>query len=209
MNKNRKYRPFDKNDPSQIWVGSIPRAFLRRPGVIRSNHPSHSVAGVGPLAETCLKDHRENDPPTGQTSPFARLVEFKAKILCFGCGLEASTFLHFLETEANAPYLKSALCAIKEANGNIRQVLIPRHLPGHRDFYRDSNGDSKFYRRAAAAGLQIRETRLGPGKLYLINAGELYDTGMKLLADEPGILLCDDPECLFCRQSRNRKITPL
>ncbi len=203
LNKNRAYRPFDKNDSSQIWVGSVPRAFLLRPGVIRTSHASHSVAGFGPQAEPCLKDHRENDPPAGPTSPFAKLMSNQAKILYFGCGLGASTFLHFLETEAKVPYLKSSVCRVKDENGQLRTVYVPQNLPGDRDFYRDSAGNSKFFSRAAEAGLQISEVHLGSGELRLIDAGELYNTGMKLLAAEPDILLCDSNECMFCRKYRS------
>ncbi|MDD5729427.1 MAG: AAC(3) family N-acetyltransferase, partial [Victivallales bacterium] len=205
LNKNRHYRPFAENDPSQIWVGSIPRTFLQRKGVIRSGHPSHSVAGFGPLAEACLKDHQENDPPTGKTSPFAKLVEFKGKILYFGCGLDSSTFLHFLETEANLPYLRNALCAIKAETGNIQTVLIPQHLPGHRDFYRNDAENCKFFRKVVANGLEIKESTLGLNKIQLINAESFCELGSKAIKAEPDILLCDNPECPFCSGYRRIK----
>src|SRR5512146_608863 len=36
-------------------VGLIPETFRRRAGTRRSVHPTHSVCGVGPLAETLLE----------------------------------------------------------------------------------------------------------------------------------------------------------
>ncbi|MDD5729169.1 MAG: AAC(3) family N-acetyltransferase, partial [Victivallales bacterium] len=203
LNKDRRYRPFDKNNSSRVNVGAIPRAFLSRKGVIRSVHPSHSVAGIGPLAQACIRDHRENDPPTGKTSPFAKLVEFKAKILAFGCGLGSCTFLHFLETEANAVYLKDSVCRVREENGDTRMVYVPKNLPGDRDFYHEPAENSKFFRAAVANKLNINEIGLGLGKLRLISAVELYDIGMKLLTDDPDILLCDKSECSFCSKYRS------
>ncbi len=202
LNKNRRYRPFDPADASQAWVGSIPRAFLRMPGVIRSQHPSHSVAGIGPLAEACLGVHREDDPPTGETSPFARLVQSKGKIVYFGCSLASSTFLHYLETVADLPYLKGSVCRVKNKDGSLRTVYVPKNLPGDRDFYRDVDGSSKFFKKALVSGLKIEQSTLGCGKIRLIEAGNLFTIGMQLLSQDPNILLCDNEECLFCRKHK-------
>lgn len=202
VNKNRRYRPYDKNDPSQIWVGKISQAFVKRPGVFRSAHITHSFAGAGPLAEECLKGHQENDPPACRRSPLGKLLEFKGKIIYFGSGLGSTTFLHFLEDEIALPYLKKALCVVKDGNGKKRMELIPNHLPGHRDFYASKTGDDKFFSKAFAKGLEITKTPLGLGWICALEAAQLYELGMKLLRDDPNILLCDNPECLFCSQNR-------
>lgn len=202
VNKNRQMRPFDKNNPSQIWVGKIPQSFVQRNGVIRSNHPSHSVAGTGPLAEKCLNEHKENDSPTGKNSPFAKLLELNGKILYFGNGLNASTFLHFLEDYLDLPYLKGSTCRVKDASGEIRTVYVPKNLPGDRDFYHESAENCKFFKRAVAEGLTINEASLGLSKLRLIDVKDFFEIGIKLLKAEPDILLCDKPECLFCVKSK-------
>ena len=200
LNKSRRYRPFDPEDASQVRVGSIPRTFLQMPGVTRSMHPSHSVAGIGPLAAACLEAQQENDPPTGETSSFAKLVEYKGKLVYFGCGLAPSTFLHYLETVADLPYLKDSVCRVKNKDGSLRTVYVPKNLPGDRDFYRDADGNSKFFKKALVSGLKMEETMLGCGKIRLIEAENFYTTGMKLLSQDPNILLCDNEECLFCRK---------
>jgi aminoglycoside N3'-acetyltransferase len=200
LNKGRRYRPFDPEDPSQVRVGSIPRTFLQMPGVIRSRHPSHPVAGIGSLAAACLEAQQENDPPTGETSSFAKLVEYKGRLVYFGCGLAPSTFLHYLETVADLPYLKDSVCRVKNKDGSLRTVYIPKNLPGDRDFYRDVDGNSKFFKKALASGLKMNESTLGCGKIRLLEAENFYAVGMKLLSQDPNILLCDNEECLFCRK---------
>ena len=80
-------------------------------------------------------------------------------------------------------------------------MVVPGHLPGHRDFYRKDAENSKFYTAAVKAGLEISEVSLGYGKLRMIDLRQLYDIGMELLKKDPRILLCDDPECLFCRNA--------
>ena len=202
INKSQKYRPFDKNDPSQVTVGKIPQAFLKRKGVLRSAHPSHSVAGIGPLAEKCLSGHKETDSPTGQSSPFAKLLEFKGKILYFGSGLAPTTYLHFLEDEMNLPYLANTVCRIKDPDGKVRSVMVPKHLPGHRDFYSSNWENAKFFKKAKSQGLNIKETSLGIGKLHVVEVKDLHETGVRIIKEDPNIFLCDNKECIFCSKSK-------
>jgi len=202
INRNQKYRPFDRNDPSRVTVGKIPQVFLKRKGICRSEHPSHSVAGIGPLAEKCICGHKETDSPTGKSSPFAKLLELNGKILYFGSGLAPTTFLHFLEDEMNLSYLGNAVCKIKAPNGKSRSVMIPKHLPGHRDFY-DSNAENcKFFKNAKALGLKINETSLSLGKLQAVDVKSLHEIGVRIIKKDPNIFLCDSKECIFC--SRNK-----
>ena len=200
---NRKaYRPYDASDPQQIWTGRIPRILLGRKGVSRSAHPTHSVAGLGPLAFKCLSEHKENDPPACRNSPFGKLMENNGKILYFGTGLAPSTFLHFIEDEMNLKYLASAVCRIKAADGKARTVLVPKHLPGHRDFYVSKAENSKFFRKVISEGLEIREASLGLGKLQVIDAGQLYALGVKAVREDDSIFLCDSPDCGFCFENK-------
>ena len=203
---NRRYRPFDIRSP-HVWVGTIPSVFLQRPGVQRSIHPTHSVAGTGPLAEACLREHREDDPPTGRRSPFGKLLDHKGKMIWFGSGLACTAFFHFLEDEMNLPYLRSALCRVKRDDGRIESVWMPKHLPGHREFYRNPGEETNMYRRLIQNGLVIRKTTLGYGAIQAIHAGSMYALGIKALRDDPHILLCENPECLFCRKHRSMTLT--
>lgn len=202
LNKSQKYRPFDKNAPSQVTVGKIPQFFMKRKGVQRSAHPSHSVAGIGPLADKCLSGHRETDSPTGENSPFAKLLEFKGKILYFGSGLAPTTYLHFLEDVMNLPYLANTVCRIKDPDGKVRSVMVPKHLPGDRDFYASNWEKSKFFKKAKAQGLKIKESTLGIGKLHVVEVKALHEVGVGIIKKDPNVFLCDREECVFC--SRNK-----
>jgi aminoglycoside 3-N-acetyltransferase len=205
--KGQAFRPYDPDDHSQIWTGSIPKAFVKRPGVIRSAHPSHSVAAIGPLAAQCLLGHLETDAPTSRSSPFGKLLDHAGKILYLGCGLAPSTFLHLIEDEANLAYLGNALCAVKCANGDTRTVLVPKHLPGHRDFYTSDALGCKFFKAAIAAGLPISQVPLGMANIQMIDAKAFYDVGMKVTQKDPNIFLCNSPKCLFCAKF-TMKLTP-
>lgn len=91
------------NTPS--CVGALPEYFRTRPGTIRSVHPTHSVCGVGPKAESLLKEHHLDTTPCGEHSPFRRLRNVKGQILFLGCGLRPNTSMHAIEELVQPPYL--------------------------------------------------------------------------------------------------------
>ncbi len=199
VNRGWNYRPFDPSDPYQIWVGSVPQTLLLNyPDVCRSAHITHSWGGFGPLAEECLKHHGAYDPPASKNSPLGEALEHGGKVLHFGSGVNSTTFLHYFEDHFDLPFLDSVLCTVKGRGGRPEKVLIPKHLPGDRDFYHGDGEKSKFFRRAFAAGLTVRKETLGLGQLQLMELSELFDIGSGLVREDPRIFLCDDPECLFC-----------
>lgn len=73
--------------------GALPDAFWRRPGVLRSDHPTHAVAAYGPKAETFCRDHVALGLWTAQ-SPIARLVAEGGHVLSLGVTHTSSTAYH-------------------------------------------------------------------------------------------------------------------
>lgn len=92
-----------QNTPS--CVGALPEAFRLRPGTLRSIHPTHSVCGLGPLAQDLLDEHIRDTTPVGPHSPFARLPQVSGQILFLGCGLRPNTSMHGIEELVEPPYL--------------------------------------------------------------------------------------------------------
>lgn len=197
--RNRRFRPYHP-EKSPVWTGRAPQALARREGARRSVHPTHSVAALGPLAEQCVGEHRESDPPTCRRSPFGKLVDLGGKMMWFGVGLASTTFFHFLEDELDMPYLASGHCRVEDGPGAVRTVIVPKHVPGHRDFYRNPGEETKMYQRLLKDGLVIRKVTLGFGEIKVIEARQMYDLGVEALKDDPRLLLCDNDECLFCRK---------
>lgn len=201
-NRGWRYRPFDPADADAVWTGTVGKTVLRKfPDAARSAHITHSWAGFGSRAHACLDAHGPCDPPAGETSPLAKALEQKGKILYFGAGLESTTFIHFLEDASRMPFLSTAICCVKTPDGGTEAVAVPRHLPGCREFYNNAM-ECKFFKRAFARGLELKRVKFGMGELMLLDIGQLYDIGMAVIKDDPKVLLCDDPNCLFCRRYR-------
>ena len=109
-------------------VGAIPEYFRTRPGTHRSIHPTHSVCGVGPLAESILREHHLDDTPCGKRSPYRRLKDLGGQILFLGCGLRPNTSMHAVEELVQPPYLFGSVVAFRailpdgrELTGNCRR----------------------------------------------------------------------------------------
>lgn len=202
VNHGWRYRPFDPKDADAVWTGNVGKTLLRKfPDALRSRHITHSWGGFGKLAEACLSAHGPCEPPANENSPLAKALEFGGKILFFGAGLESTTFIHYLEDVTRMPFLATAICNIKHADGSLEAVAVERHLPGDREFYRDAM-NCKFFKRAFARGLELKSIPFGMDKLMLLDIRQLYDTGLAVIREDPKVLLCDRPECPFCSSYR-------
>jgi aminoglycoside N3'-acetyltransferase len=81
--------------PSQ--TGMLTEVFRRSPGVLRSIHPTHSVAVWGRDARWWIEDHHRAGTPCGRGTPFFRLLEHGGKIAFLGVGFSVLTFYHCVE----------------------------------------------------------------------------------------------------------------
>src|SRR5262245_44061139 len=91
-----------RRTPSQ--VGLLTELFRRSAGVLRSVHPTHSVAVSGPRAAYFIQQHHLAKPPCGRGTPYSRLFHKKGKILFMGTDIGVMTFYHFIEEEIE-PFL--------------------------------------------------------------------------------------------------------
>jgi len=85
-------------------MGAVPETFRNYPDAIRSRHPVHSFAALGPDAEFVVSDH-SYDSSLGEGSPLARLYDREARVLLLGVGHERNTSLHLAEyrTDVDIP----------------------------------------------------------------------------------------------------------
>ena len=86
-------------------VGIIAETFRTRHGTIRSVHPTHSVCGVGPMAQQMLSSHRLDTTPCGPRSPYRALRDHDGQVVFLGCGLRPNTSVHGIEELVEPPYL--------------------------------------------------------------------------------------------------------
>lgn len=89
-------KPMDaRRSPSAM--GLLTEVFRRGKGVVRSLSPTHPLLAWGGDAAAFVAGHELTDRPFGPDSPFARMLERNALILCVDTGFPSITFTHFVE----------------------------------------------------------------------------------------------------------------
>lgn len=78
-------------------TGLISEVFRRSPDVLRSVHPTHSVAVWGADKEWWIGEHHLSETPCGRGTPFFRLLEKQSKIVLAGADITTLTFFHCAE----------------------------------------------------------------------------------------------------------------
>lgn len=122
--RDREFYPFHPK-LSPIMTGEVAEIFRNKMGVIQGKHVSHSFAGTGALAQNILSSHREDAPPFGKESPFARIAELGGKFIYLGSDISDSAFLTFASYLAARPTKpKTALCMAQDDEGSRRLVLV-------------------------------------------------------------------------------------
>jgi aminoglycoside 3-N-acetyltransferase len=180
-----------QRDQTRSLTGIITETFRQMPGVIRSNHPTHSVGGVGSMAEEILAGH-ENINAFGEESPIWRLWKNNAWVLLIGVDHTANSTIHIAEEFLRLPYLNRTRSTTVIDEHGERNITL-RRPPC-------SNGFNVVDAPLRARG-QIRESRLGNARVLLMRSQDLVAVALELLRDDPAALLCCGG-CEFCDESR-------
>lgn len=120
------------------WTGRIPETFRQRPDAIRSLHPTHSVAAIGPDAEALIADHLDSLTPCDHSSPYGKLTaDERGCILLIGVDHQSNTTMHHVEEIVGAAYHMQAGFArariLTDGQEIVRHILLhaygtPRHF---------------------------------------------------------------------------------
>jgi aminoglycoside 3-N-acetyltransferase len=186
----------DPYDPAVApsYDGIITEFFHKLPGAVRSLHPTHPIAGIGPDAASVLRDH-DKAHAFGIGSPCWKLWEHDGWVLLLGVNHNANSVAHVAEELLAMPYLDRKRSArVVQPDGTIREVVIRR--PGCSDAW-DAVLDPPL--RAMGA---IREGRVGNARLMLMRARAVVEATCGLLQRDPTALLCTACGCDACEIAR-------
>jgi aminoglycoside 3-N-acetyltransferase len=160
-------------------MGLITEVFRRSPGVVRSIHPTHSVAAWGSRADAIIAGHERAETPCGRLTPYGRLLEYDGKILLIGVSPSTMTFCYFVAEELaprlSVPVLTPETYAMrwKDEDGTVR-------ISNVRLFSRDLDHDlSPLVGELKRRG-QWRDQRVGRLRLVLLRARDVYEAAAAL-----------------------------
>lgn len=154
---------FDPRETRSL-VGSLTDHFWRMDGVLRSLHPTHSIAALGPMAPNLTADHETCDTPCGKGTPYEKMITADFAVLMLGANLNSYTFFHTAEHAAGVPYLYfPEPYDLRVLDGSNREVAIKM-----------LRQDMTVRRRFAAMDHELgsadllRRARLGAGEILCI-----------------------------------------
>jgi aminoglycoside 3-N-acetyltransferase len=182
--RERRFETWDiESSPSD--VGRITEVFRLSPGVIRSDHATHSVAAKGPEALSITQGHRcaQGRPgPWGAAAfgigcPYDRLYELQAKILLIGVDFRYNTLVHYIEHLVVEEILKNTPASLREEaisdlRGWNREGAWPFFDRGKLQQALDENG-------------AIRRGVCGNARLILCGAKHAVDQALTWMKSDP------------------------
>jgi aminoglycoside 3-N-acetyltransferase len=192
----------DENTPPT--VGALSKMVLELEGALRSSHPTHSFAAIGPQAPYLLEGHGQD---SGCHEPVRRVVELDGKMLLVGCLRESPGFstVHLVQFDLGL------------SQRHYSKLLTHARLPGDDGrYYRllespgCSVGFDKLYRDYANDG-NLVAGYVGSARSLCVGAARAYATEHAILSKTPRYCLCDNPACLSCRILRgyNKRAVPI
>lgn len=158
-------------------VGALTELFRRRPGVVRSWHPTHSVAAFGKDAAAFVAGHENFETPCARYSPWGRLWDRKAKILFVGVDITCNTTLHGAEEWVGVPgriFPYRILLRVKTPDGRVLGVPSRLHADSASQYYGKLEGI--FLERGI-----MRRGRLGDASCALLEADPMIRLVIGLL----------------------------
>jgi len=181
--------PIFDSQVTQSLVGAITDFFWRQPGVVRSLHPSHSLACQGPGNDKLCLEHELRETPCGSGTPYERMVQTNASVLMFGATLDSYTLFHTAEDAARVPYLylsEHMTLKTRRADGRVVEVRSRRQNMGISRRFRETVDWLE------QEGLLLRR-KLGKGELLFIpRADRLHDQLMNQLRNDPLFLVASE-----------------
>lgn len=166
-------------------VGIIPNIFMHRPGVVRSLHPTHSIAAYGVGAADYIKDDETFHTPCDPKGCFGRLRDIHAKILLVGVTHARNTYIHSIEESMDVKERlteKPVTFYVKLPDGTLKETAFHRHynrLEPHISARFDMLMD--YYYETGAA----KQVRFGDAPCILCDAGALFDATCRVLEKTP------------------------
>ncbi|MBP3655860.1 MAG: AAC(3) family N-acetyltransferase [Clostridia bacterium] len=173
-------------------VGILPNLFMKRPGVVRSLHPTHSVAAYGEGAAAYIAGEENVLTPCAPEGCWGRLYTTGAKVLLIGVTHARNTFIHAVEEYLDVPERLAdtpSYFTVVMPDGTHKQSIQYRHYNAKEPhvsehFVKLTEG---YYETGAAVRGQ-----LGDAACILCDCRELYRVTERVLAHEINCFLDRD-----------------
>lgn len=186
-------QPLFDVDETPSNVGVLGEVFRKRPGVLRSWHPTHSLAVAGADAAAFIKDEHLSNTPTTRTGTHGKLYDRDAYIALLGAPLTKNTIIHGAEEWADIPNRFTATpwpTKIRGRDPQGNQVLIEAPMFAHWSALGRSISENYDILEAPLLREGIAwQRKFGDAVVFLAKVRPMVDYTMSLLAHEPDLFL--------------------
>lgn len=173
-----------------VCVGIVPELFRKRPGVLRSLHPTHSLSAYGADAAAFVSGEEHAGSPCPEGFAYHKLWQRKAQILLIGVNFTRNTYIHGLEEWEGVPGTLTPdplpMYVINEAG---QRLATPqrRHCAelGSETFW-------KLEEPARRHGF-LKKGKLGAADCTLVDAVGLREVAARVFAIDPDVLKTQQP----------------
>jgi len=170
-------------------VGILTELFRKRHGVLRSLHPTHSVAAFGRDAAEFVAGEQKIQTPCGKGGAYYKLWEHDAQILLIGVNFMRNTFIHGIEEwdgviAPTSPDLTDLY--VIDYDGN--RVYTPQYRHSRSIAPHSSSTFTKLEPQALQEGI-LTTDRFGDATARVMQAKPLREMVAGLLKDDAGYLL--------------------
>lgn len=176
---------------SPSLVGAVTSVFLKRKGVIRSAHPTHSVAVCGPLARALVAGHTAAVAPQSRAGFWGNFVAANGKVALL-CKPDSNTLLHAGEVWADSPYPSSRAHFMQ--NGKCVEATVPG-MPWHVCSF------AKVHATLKRRGRMIA-TPLGESVVHSLRAKDGVEEMMNQVKRNPYVVTRAGCACRWCKYVR-------
>lgn len=188
---NDSYNVFDPA-AEPACVGILPNLFMKREGVVRSLHPTHSIAAYGPRAAAYIAGEENCTTPCSADGCWERLRKEDAKILLIGVTHARNTYIHAVEECLNVPQRLAktpSRFTVIMPDGTRREVLQYRHYNPKEPYVSEHyvKLTQGYYETGAA-----KKTRFGDAACILCRCEDIYRVTQRVLAHEINAFLDRD-----------------
>lgn len=165
-------------------VGLLPNMFMKREGVVRSLHPTHSIAAYGKTAQEFLRGEEDAQTPCPIGGAWDRLREVNAKILLLGVTHTRNTFIHAADEAFDVPDRLEANpfpAGVVMPNGSVKMRMYRRHESTY-------GGVSEYFDKLRYAFEECgaaKNTVFGDAKCILCDANGIFDVCARVMKHEP------------------------
>lgn len=175
------------------YTGLVPKTLLKRKDMIRSQHPTCSVAAIGNCAEYLTKDHNENSNPF---LPYEKLAQINGKYLCIGIGNRLVAIRHEAQRKANLFQVPIFLGVYFKDPSGKKGLFIWKIPPCTENLH---SIVPKIEEKIA-----FRRDKIGEADSIFTNTKELLEVMTEILQKDPQLCLCNDIFCFKCRELERR-----